>query len=110
LEDIKQSFVNQGIIPYCSHCKGIVKSATISFGQAMPTQEMQRSEAATSNCDMFIAIGSSLVVYPAAGFPRMAKQNGASLVILNNQQTDLDPIADLVIHKQIGETLSAVID
>ena len=110
LDDIKQSFVNEGIIPYCSHCNGIVKTATISFGQAMPVEEMQSSEAATFNCDMFIAIGSSLVVYPAAGFPRMAKQNGASLVILNNQETDLDPIADLVIHKQIGETLSAVID
>ncbi len=110
LDVIKEAFVSQAVIPYCDECHGIVKTATISFGQAMPIEEMQRAEAATFSCDMFIAIGSSLVVYPAAGFPRMAKQNGAKLVILNNQETELDPVADLVIHKQIGETLSAVID
>jgi NAD-dependent deacetylase len=110
LEDIEHKFVSEGTIPYCQKCHGIVKTATISFGQSMPVAEMQRAEYATLNCDMFIAIGSSLVVYPAAGFPRMAKLNGAELVILNNQATDLDPVADLVIHKQIGESLSAVID
>jgi NAD-dependent protein deacetylase/lipoamidase len=110
LENIRQSFLTEGKIPYCDLCEGIVKTATISFGQAMPVKEMQRAEAATLACDMFIAIGSSLVVYPAAGFPRMAKQNGARLVILNNEATDLDPVADLVLHKQIGPTLSAAVD
>ena len=110
LQDIKQSFLTDDKIPYCDLCGGIVKTATISFGQAMPVKEMQRAEAATFACDMLIAIGSSLVVYPAAGFPRMAKQNGATLVILNNEATDLDPIADLVLHKQIGPTLSAAVD
>lgn len=110
LEDIKQSFLTENKIPYCDLCEGIVKTATISFGQAMPEIEMQRAEAATFACDMFIAIGSSLVVYPAAGFPRMAKQNGATLVIINNEATDLDPVADLVLHKQIGPTLAAAVD
>lgn len=107
LADIKRSFLADGTIPYCEACQGIIKTATISFGQAMPIDEMQRAEEATFSCDMFMVIGSSLVVYPAAGFPRVAKQNGAKLVILNNEPTDLDPIADLVIHKQIGVTLSA---
>ena len=88
----------------------MIKTATISFGQAMPVDEMQLAETATLACDLFIAIGSSLVVYPAAGFPRMAKQNGARLVIINEQETDLDPICDLVLHEQIGPTLSRVVD
>jgi NAD-dependent deacetylase len=109
LSDIERSFLANGTIPYCESCQGIVKTATISFGQSMPIEEMQRAEEATFSCDMFISIGSSLVVYPAAGFPRMAKQNGAKLVIINNDPTDLDPIADLVIHKQIGVTLTAAV-
>jgi NAD-dependent deacetylase len=109
LSDIERSFLADGTIPYCESCQGIVKTATISFGQSMPIEEMQRAEEATFSCDMFMSIGSSLVVYPAAGFPRMAKQNGAKLVIINNDPTDLDPIADLVIHKQIGLTLTAAV-
>lgn len=107
LSDIQQTFLADGTIPYCDSCQGIVKTATVSFGQPMPVAEMKRAEEATFSCDMFIVIGSSLVVYPAAGFPGMAKQNGAKLVILNNEPTDLDSIADLVIHRQIGVTLSA---
>ena len=68
---------------------------------------MQRAEQATLTCDLFIAIGSSLVVYPAAGFPQLAKQNGARLIVINNEPTDLDILCDLVLHEQIGPTLSA---
>lgn len=110
LEDIRGPFVERGVIPYCESCGGIVKTATISFGQAMPVEEMQRAEQATLDCDLFMAIGSSLVVYPAAGFPRMAKENGARLVIINEQETDLDMYCDLVLHEQIGPTLSQVVD
>ncbi|MFP6808679.1 MAG: Sir2 family NAD-dependent protein deacetylase [Pseudomonadales bacterium] len=110
LDDIERSFSIDESTPYCDTCGGIVKTATISFGQAMPEQEMQRAEQAALNCDLFIAIGSSLTVYPAAGFPRIAKQNGAALIILNNQETDLDTIADLAIHQQIGPSLSAAVD
>jgi len=109
LDDIEQSFNKDESIPYCTTCGGMVKTATISFGQGMPPREMQRAEKVTGDCDLFMAIGSSLVVYPAAGFPRMAKQNGTPLVILNNETTDLDSIADLVIHQQIGPALSAAI-
>jgi NAD-dependent deacetylase len=82
-----------------------VKTATISFGQAMPEEEMRRATELAQECDLFLAIGSSLVVWPAAGFPLMAKRSGAKLVIINNEPTDQDDIADLVIRHDIGETL-----
>ena len=70
---------------------------------------MQRAERETLACDLFLAIGSSLVVYPAAGFPAIARQNGARLVIINRDPTPLDEVADLVLHAEIGPTLSEVI-
>jgi len=91
--------------PKCLVCNGIIKSATISFGQPMPEKEMKIAEEASINCDLFIAIGSSLKVYPAAGLLILAKNNGAKLVILNREPTDLDSIANEVINKEIGETL-----
>ena len=93
-------------MPICDHCDGLVKTATISFGQAMPEKAMLKAQAASMNCDLFIAIGSSLVVYPAAGFPVIAKRNGAQLVIINRETTDLDDLADLVIQDEIGPVLS----
>lgn len=92
--------------PACKACDGILKTATISFGQSMPGEEMMRADAATRACDLFLAIGSSLVVYPAAGFPILAKRNGARLVILNREPTDQDGHADLVINDEIGPVLS----
>jgi NAD-dependent deacetylase len=70
---------------------------------------MERAEQAVRSCDLFLVLGSSLVVYPAAGFPLMAKREGAKLAILNREPTDLDSIADLVIHAEIGPTLCAVL-
>ncbi len=66
---------------------------------------MKRAEEATLACDLFLAIGSSLVVYPAAGFPLMARRNGARLVIVNREPTELDEFAELVIHHDIGDVL-----
>jgi NAD-dependent deacetylase len=91
--------------PDCLTCGGIVKTATISFGQAMPAEAMMRAERATLGCDVFLAIGSSLVVYPAAGFPLMASRNGARVVIVNREPTELDGFAELVIHDDIGDVL-----
>ncbi len=96
--------------PSCVDCAGIVKSATISFGQAMPEQEMADARAATLNADLFLAIGSSLQVFPAAGFPVMAKQNRTPLVIINREPTGLDGIADLVVNAEIGPVMSAVLE
>lgn len=93
--------------PYCSTCAGIVKAATISFGQAMPEAEMARARAATFDADLFLALGSSLQVFPAASFPVMAKSNRARLVIINREPTGLDALADLVIAGELGDVLSA---
>lgn len=97
-----------GAAPDCEACGGPVKSATISFGQAMPEKEMQRATRWTLESDLFICFGSSLVVYPAAGLPIAAKQNGARLVIVNREETPLDDIADLVVPAEIGPLLMTV--
>jgi NAD-dependent deacetylase len=101
---VKQRFDDAGA-PDCIDCGGPVKTATISFGQAMPEDAMERASELSRACDLFIAIGSSLVVWPAAGFPMMAKDAGARLVIINREPTDQDELADLVIRHDIGETL-----
>lgn len=109
LEWVRRVFDESGEGPCCEACGGLVKSATISFGQAMPEREMLRAEAATLNCDLFLSIGSSLVVYPAAGFPIMAKRNGARLVIINREPTELDTIADLVVNDDIGTVMEPLL-
>ena len=106
IEWVRERFTQTGgIAPDCPSCGGLVKSATVSFGQAMPEEAMRRAEIETLNCDLFLAIGSSLVVWPAAGFPALAKRNGARLVILNREPTDLDRQADLVVRDDIGDVL-----
>ncbi len=110
LQLIMENFERDESLPVCDHCDGLVKTATISFGQAMPQDEMVKAQAATVACDLFLAIGSSLVVYPAAGFPSIAKRNGAELVIINRDPTDLDDIADLVINDEIGQVLAGATD
>lgn len=105
LDWVKRRFDHDGAAPNCTVCNEPVKTATISFGQMMPEAEMQRATELSRTCDLFIAIGSSLVVWPAAGFPMMAKDAGARLVIINREPTDQDDIADLVIRHDIGETL-----
>jgi NAD-dependent deacetylase len=109
LVDIRAHFDAHGEAPVCPACGGLVKTATISFGQAMPEAEMVRAEQATRDCDLFLVLGSSLVVYPAAGFPLSAKRQGATLVIVNREPTGQDAIADLALHGEIGPTLSAAV-
>ena len=96
--------------PLCQACGGFVKSATISFGQAMPRVEMARAEEIASECDLILAIGSSLVVYPAAGIPVLARRAGAELVIINREPTELDQIASLVINEDIGDVLTPYLE
>ena len=113
IADLRSAFEgageHQGRAPRCLRCRGFVKTATISFGQAMPQAEMRRAEIETLAADLFIVLGSSLVVYPAAGFPELAKRNGATLTIVNREPTGLDELADLVIHQAIGDTLGAAV-
>ena len=105
LAGLKAQFLDRGRVDACDRCGGIIKTATISFGQAMPDEAMRRAQQMTEASDLFIVIGSSLVVHPAAGFPECASRRGARLVILNREPTPLDNIADLVLHEEIGPTM-----
>jgi NAD-dependent deacetylase len=109
LDWVRSRFETTGEPPSCAACGGIVKSATISFGQSMPETAMRRAQELTLACDLFLAIGSSLVVYPAAGLPILAKRNGAKLVIVNREPTELDDIADLVVRAEIGPVFEPLI-
>jgi NAD-dependent deacetylase len=109
IDALRAAFARDGSAPRCDGCGGFVKTATISFGQPMPAAAMRRAEVETRAADLFIVVGSSLVVYPAAGFPELAKRRGARLAILNRDPTPLDGIADFVLHSAIGETLGAAV-
>lgn len=109
LDDLQAGFVEGDQIPTCRACAGLVKTATISFGQQMPAGPMIRAEEATLACDLFLVLGSSLVVYPAADFPVIAKRNGARLVIVNREPTQIDEIADLVLHDEIGPAMTEAV-
>ena len=109
MADLEAQFQRQQRIDPCTRCGGIIKSATVSFGQAMPEDAMARAQAAVEACDLCVVVGSSLVVYPAAGFPEYAKRLGARLAIVNREETPLDSLADVVVHQEIGPTLGYVV-
>ncbi|MFQ5381407.1 MAG: NAD-dependent deacetylase [Dehalococcoidia bacterium] len=96
--------------PPCSRCGGILKSATISFGQNLVAEDLARAEAAAASCDLFLAIGTSLTVYPVALLPETALRVGARLVIVNAQETPFDPAADAVLREQIGSVLPPIVE
>jgi NAD-dependent deacetylase len=106
---VREIFAVDERLPICTACGGMIKTATISFGQSMPEAEMERAREVTMAADLFIVLGSSLVVYPAAGFPIMAKRNGSRLVIVNREPTDQDELADLVMNAEIGATMSKAV-
>lgn len=109
IEDLRPAFEARGELPACRDCAGIVKTATISFGQSMPEAPMRRAEEETLSCDLFLVLGSSLTVWPAAGFPLQARRAGARLVIVNRDPTDLDDYAHLILRDEIGPALSEAI-
>jgi NAD-dependent deacetylase len=110
LDWVRSAFeTSDGRAPDCPDCLGHIKTATVSFGQAMPEDAMRRADELTRSCDLFLSIGSSLVVWPAAGFPLMAKRNGARLAIINREPTEFDDIADLVVRQDIGTVLEPFI-
>jgi NAD-dependent deacetylase len=96
--------------PRCDDCGGLLKPATISFGQSMPEKETEEAYHRSSLCDLFIVVGSSLVVQPAASMPLVAKRNGAKLVIINRDPTSFDDMADLVVHGEAGSTMKSILD
>jgi len=95
--------------PKCS-CGGNLKPGTVLFGEPLPQVALEMAKLAAQNCDLFLVLGSSLVVYPAASMPRIAKKNGAKLVIINIDPTPMDNMADIVINESASEVLSAVIN
>jgi NAD-dependent deacetylase len=95
--------------PACLRCGGIIKAATVSFGQGIPPEVWARAEDLTASCDAFVAVGSSLVVQPAAGLPVKAARAGAALVIVNREPTPLDGLADAVLHGEAGTLLPALV-
>jgi len=106
----KQVIDETGKAPRCLRCDGLVKSAVISFGQPMPQAKMVDAERMALNCDLFLVLGSSLVVQPAASLPIIARNNEAELVIINQQTTPLDAICSLVIHAPLGITLQKALE
>ena len=109
LDLLEKAFREHGYVPDCEQCGGIIKTATISFGQPMPEEEMRLAEELSIECDLFLVLGSSLVVYPAAGLPQTAKTYGAKLAIINEQDTDLDVLFDIKLQMNIGEVLAKAI-
>jgi NAD-dependent deacetylase len=109
IADLRAQFETDRMAPCCERCGGFVKTATISFGQAMPADALLRADAATRDADLFIAVGSSLVVYPAASFPETAKRIGAALAIVNRDPTHLDPLADALVRLPIGAALGRAV-
>jgi NAD-dependent deacetylase len=101
-------FLETDSVPNCPECGGIMKHATISFGQSLDSDVLERAATLAAESDLFFAIGSSLVVHPAAGLPPLAKRNGARLVIINRTPTDQDDLADVVLNESIGEALTAI--
>ena len=110
LQDVLDEFEVSKEPPICDACGGFVKTATISFGQAMSQRALMNATDAARSCDLFLVLGSSLVVYPAANLPLIAKDNGAVLVIINYQSTAFDTLADVVMHDEIGGVLGQVLN
>ena len=109
-DEIQRRIAGGDRAPRCDECQGPLKPATISFGQSMPERETQAAYEHSAACDLFIVIGSSLVVQPAAQMPVIAKQSGAKLVIINRDETPCDSIADCIVHAQAGPTMAVVIE
>ena len=103
-----QKFLDTDVVPDCPECGAIIKHATVSFGQSLPRTAIMKAQELTQAADLVIALGSSLVVEPAASFPREAKRNGARLVIINRDETPLDSIADVVINASLGDFFPAL--
>ena len=108
-ETFQELVSSEGEAPPCGKCGGLMKPATVSFGQMLPQEALDRAAHETEHCDLFLVIGSSLVVYPAAGFPLLAAQKGVPLAIINHQETPHDPYATAVVRESAGEVLPPIV-
>ena len=109
-DQIQERIIRGQKAPRCDDCGGLLKPATISFGQSMPERETQEAYDRSSTCDLFIVVGSSLVVQPAASMPLVAKRNGARLAIINRDPTLYDDLADVVIHGQACSVMATILE
>jgi NAD-dependent deacetylase len=109
-DEIQERVLRGQKVPRCDDCGGILKPATVSFGQAMPQRETQEAYQRSPACDLFIAVGSSLVVQPAASMPLVAKRNGAKLAIINRDPTPYDDIADAIVSGQAGSAMAGILE
>ncbi len=107
-DPLVQQFLETDVVPECPECGGLLKHATISFGQPLPADVLQDAMDRSRGCDLFLAMGSSLVVEPAANLPRVASSSGARLVIINREPTDQDDLAEVVLRAGIGDTLMGI--
>jgi len=110
LAELRGAFEREGGVPACRDCGGIVKTAVISFGQALPKDAWSRAEDETLAADLYLVLGSSLTVRPAAELPRMAWEVGTPLVIVNRDPTPMDHLASLVLHEEIGPLMKAAVE
>ena len=101
----REDFEITGVSPKCRACGGIIKADVVMFGESMPTEKTNRAFKIAEETDLFLAIGTSLVVQPAAVLPLHAKRNGAKFAILNRDPTELDRFADCVVNDEIGAVL-----
>lgn len=100
------ALLERGLPPPCTTCRGLIKPSVVMFGEPLPGDILKEAESQSRSCDLFLAIGSSLVVQPAASMPVIAKRSGAKLVIINKDATRLDAMADLVIQGTASQILS----
>ena len=107
-DPLVEQFLQTDRVPKCPECGGLLKHATISFGQQLDAAVLERAARLAADADLFLAMGSSLVVFPAAGLPQLAHRNGARLVIINREPTDQDGLADVVVRGSIGEALTSI--
>ena len=107
-DPLVREFLKTQSVPLCPECQGLLKHATVSFGQALPADVLQTAAKWAREADLFLTLGSSLVVYPAAQLPEIAKRHGAKLVIINRDETPFDAIADLVINAPLGEVMEGI--
>lgn len=109
LEEVEEMLEGE-MPPACPQCRGLLKPDVVLFGEALPERTLQEAGKHAQSCDLFLALGSSLVVQPAASLPAMAKQAGARLVIVNKEDTPLDAMADLVIRDSVSSALAGVLE
>ena len=110
MEEIVRGMKEEDEVPGCPHCQGMLKPDVVLFGEQLPRETLAEATRRSRNCDLFIVVGSTLIVYPAAYMPLYARDAGARLAIVNLTETDLDRDAAVVIHEKAAETLSRVVE